>query len=164
MIMPHAYSHFTIQIFQWFRVGFCLEKIIRFRPSALDDNETDLIICTGHSNEVLIYQNGEVSFDPIILNTHSLHYHDSEYRIFAHPIGPMLLPWAILMLMDKMNLCWGFWTKPLKSMNGISIKIKRIYILITSVLFNFQEIGLFASFYCGLKISISKCFFDGMNS
>lgn len=103
-----------------------MEKIIRFRPSVLDDNETDLIICTGHSNEVLIYQNGEVSFDPIILNTHSLHHRDSKYRIFAHPIGPMLLPWAILMLMDKMNLCWGFWTKPLKSMNGISVKIDNI--------------------------------------
>ncbi|KAL9552715.1 hypothetical protein PS6_004336 [Mucor atramentarius] len=55
----YVYIMIDFEIFQWFRVGFCLEKIIRFRPSALDDNETDLIICTGHSNEVLIYQNGE---------------------------------------------------------------------------------------------------------
>ncbi|KAG2212172.1 hypothetical protein INT46_006007 [Mucor plumbeus] len=30
-----------------------------FRPSTLGEKETDMIICTGHSNEVLIYQNGK---------------------------------------------------------------------------------------------------------
>ncbi|CAO3646207.1 unnamed protein product [Mucor fragilis] len=55
----NVYIMIDFEIFQWFKVGFCLEKIIRFRPSALNENETDMIICTGHSNEVLIYQNGE---------------------------------------------------------------------------------------------------------
>ncbi|OAD08284.1 hypothetical protein MUCCIDRAFT_105242 [Mucor lusitanicus CBS 277.49] len=55
----NVYIMIDFEIFQWFKVGFCLEKIVRFRPSALDENETDMVICTGHSNEVLIYQNGE---------------------------------------------------------------------------------------------------------
>lgn len=48
------------QIFQWIKVGFCLSRLIRFRPSSIDDNETDMLICTGHSNEVRVYHNGEV--------------------------------------------------------------------------------------------------------
>ncbi|GAN05885.1 conserved hypothetical protein [Mucor ambiguus] len=58
----NVYIMIDFEIFQWFNVGFCLEKIMRFRPSALDESQTDMIICTGHSNEVLIYQNGEQIF------------------------------------------------------------------------------------------------------
>lgn len=33
---------------------------MRFRPSNTPDDETDMLICAGHSNDVLIYHNGEV--------------------------------------------------------------------------------------------------------
>jgi len=101
-----------------------LEKIIRFRPSALDENGTDMIICTGHSNEVLIYQNGEVKSGLIIMNAYLSHDADSKYVIFAHQIGHMQLPWATSMRTGKTNWCWGFWIKLLKFMNGTLIKVK----------------------------------------
>jgi hypothetical protein len=54
----YVYIMIDFEIFQWFKVGFCLTNLIKFRPS---ENETEMVICTGHSNEVLIYQNGEVN-------------------------------------------------------------------------------------------------------
>lgn len=50
----------TKKIYQWFKVGFSITSVIQFRPNSLEDDETDMVICTGHSNEVLIYQNGNV--------------------------------------------------------------------------------------------------------
>ncbi|KAI9267079.1 hypothetical protein EDC94DRAFT_602223 [Helicostylum pulchrum] len=55
----YIYIMINFEIFQWIKVGFCLSTLIKFRPSVLSDEETDMVICTGHSNEVLIYQNGE---------------------------------------------------------------------------------------------------------
>ncbi|KAI8638159.1 hypothetical protein BD408DRAFT_29626 [Parasitella parasitica] len=54
-----VYIMIDFEIFRWFRIGFCLERIMRFRPSTLEESETDMILCTGHSNEVLVYQNGK---------------------------------------------------------------------------------------------------------
>ncbi|GAA5810369.1 hypothetical protein MFLAVUS_003790 [Mucor flavus] len=55
----YIYIMINFEIFQWIKVGFCLSTLIKFRPSVLSEEETDMVICTGHSNEVLIYQNGE---------------------------------------------------------------------------------------------------------
>ncbi|OBZ90927.1 hypothetical protein A0J61_01029 [Choanephora cucurbitarum] len=54
-----VYIMIDFEIFQWFYVGFCLTKIIQFRPSTLKTHESDIVLCTGHSNEVAIYQDGE---------------------------------------------------------------------------------------------------------
>ncbi|KAI9469844.1 MAG: hypothetical protein EXX96DRAFT_654271 [Benjaminiella poitrasii] len=55
----YVYIMIDFEIFPWFNVGFCLNRIIKFRPSSLSENEADIVLCTGHSNEVLIYQNGQ---------------------------------------------------------------------------------------------------------
>ncbi|CEP11015.1 hypothetical protein [Parasitella parasitica] len=54
-----VYIMIDFEIHPWFRVGFCLERIMRFRPSTLEEGETDMVICTGHSNEVMIYHDGK---------------------------------------------------------------------------------------------------------
>ncbi|KAI8351201.1 hypothetical protein EDC96DRAFT_518866 [Choanephora cucurbitarum] len=54
-----VYIMIDFEIFQWFYVGFCLTKIIQFRPSTLKAHESDIVLCTGHSNEVAVYQDGE---------------------------------------------------------------------------------------------------------
>ncbi|KAI7907200.1 uncharacterized protein BX663DRAFT_495163 [Cokeromyces recurvatus] len=54
-----VYIMIDFEIFPWFNVGFCLNRVIQFRPSSLPKDETDIVLCTGYSNEVLIYQNGK---------------------------------------------------------------------------------------------------------
>ncbi|KAI8882566.1 hypothetical protein K501DRAFT_323911 [Backusella circina FSU 941] len=54
----YVYIMIDFEIYQWFRVGFSITSVIQFRPNSLGEDETDMVICTGHSNEVLIYQNG----------------------------------------------------------------------------------------------------------
>ncbi|KAI8376914.1 hypothetical protein BD560DRAFT_391126 [Blakeslea trispora] len=58
----YVYMMVDFEIFQWFKVGFCLTKIIQFRPSGLPAHEPDIAMCTGHSNEVAIYQDGQVIY------------------------------------------------------------------------------------------------------
>lgn len=55
----YVYIMIDFEIFQWIKVGFCLSRLVRFRPSNMPDDETDMLICAGHSDDVLIYHNGE---------------------------------------------------------------------------------------------------------
>ncbi|RCI05749.1 hypothetical protein CU098_012765 [Rhizopus stolonifer] len=55
----YVYIMINFEIFQWIKVGFIITNILRWRPSNIKEEETDLLVCTGHSNEVLVFQNGE---------------------------------------------------------------------------------------------------------
>ncbi|KAI8982411.1 hypothetical protein BDF20DRAFT_912574 [Mycotypha africana] len=56
----YVYIMIDFEIYQWFKVGFCLTKILKFRPSSFKEEETDIILCVGHSNQLLGYRNGEL--------------------------------------------------------------------------------------------------------
>ncbi|KAG0168548.1 hypothetical protein DFQ30_004620, partial [Apophysomyces sp. BC1015] len=55
-----VYILINFEIHLWFKVGFCVDKIIQFRPAFLDETEPDLVVCVGHSSSVCIFQNGEM--------------------------------------------------------------------------------------------------------
>ncbi|KAI8997485.1 hypothetical protein BDB01DRAFT_752506 [Pilobolus umbonatus] len=59
----NIYIMVDYEIYLWFRVGFCITNIIPFHPPGLDADETDMLICTGHSNEVLIYHSGKMIYN-----------------------------------------------------------------------------------------------------
>lgn len=59
----NIYIMIEFEIYLWFSVGFCITNIVSFHPPGLDKDETDMLICSGHSNEVLIYHNGEIVYN-----------------------------------------------------------------------------------------------------
>ncbi|KAI9263751.1 hypothetical protein BY458DRAFT_514236 [Sporodiniella umbellata] len=54
-----VYIMINFEIFPWIKVEFSITNILRWRPSNFKKEATDLLVCTGHSNEVLIFQNEE---------------------------------------------------------------------------------------------------------
>ncbi|CEG83168.1 hypothetical protein RMATCC62417_17137 [Rhizopus microsporus] len=55
----YVYIMINFEIYPWIKVDFPITNIQRWRPSDLKEHEVDLLICTGHSNQVLVFQNGE---------------------------------------------------------------------------------------------------------
>ncbi|CAO3645732.1 unnamed protein product [Cunninghamella blakesleeana] len=56
----NIYVMIDFEIYFWFQVGFYITQIIRFRPIELAEHEPDLMICIGHSNNIKVYQCGEI--------------------------------------------------------------------------------------------------------
>ncbi|KAI8393508.1 uncharacterized protein BYT42DRAFT_551293 [Radiomyces spectabilis] len=55
----YVYIMVNYEIYRWFKVGFCLNKVVGFRPRCLGDHDTDLVVCVGHSNTVHVYKDGQ---------------------------------------------------------------------------------------------------------